>query len=77
MTVAIAERTMASEKEPKTLSVRLHMDVIKSARIIAAYQGVQMTDLLSDILRPILARIEKQEVDKRSSSEKQAKGGKP
>jgi hypothetical protein len=77
MTTAVAEKPMADEKEPKTLSVRLHMDVIKSARIIAAYQGVQMTDLLSDILRPVLARIEKQEVDKRAGIGKQAKGGKP
>jgi hypothetical protein len=57
---------MAYDK--KTLSVKLTTDVIESARIISAFRGVSMTDLLSDILRPILKSIEAEEAAKRYPS---------
>lgn len=70
MTTALLDRPMADEK-PKTLSVKLRMHVIESARIVAAYRNETITDLLSDILEPILAQMEREEVAKRS------KGGRP
>jgi hypothetical protein len=56
--------TMVNEK-PKTLSVKLEMDVIESARIVTAYRGVTMTELLSQILRPALIKMEQDEIAKR------------
>jgi hypothetical protein len=44
------------------------MDVIESARIVAAYRGEQISDMLSDILRPILAKMERDEMDRRIRS---------
>jgi hypothetical protein len=51
--------------KPKTLSVKLHMDVIESARIVAAMRNEQISDMLSDMLRPILAKIEREEMERR------------
>lgn len=69
---AVLELPMAEDK-PKTLSVKLEMDVIESARIVTAYKGESMTELLSKILRPILAKMEQEEIAKRSKEAK--KGG--
>ncbi len=55
-----------AEKKASTLSVKLHMDVIKAARTVASLRGVTMTDLLSDMLREDLKRFEKEEVAKRA-----------
>ena len=56
----------SSEDKPATLSVKLHMDVIETARIVAAYRNEAITDLLSDILRPILLGLEQEETAKRA-----------
>lgn len=73
MSRAVLELPMADEKS-KTLSVKLHIDVIESARIVAAYRGEAMTDMLSDILRPILVKMEREEVARRAKEEKPTKG---
>ncbi len=65
MTTALLDSPMADAK-PKTLSTKLHMDVVESARIVAAYKNEQIADLLSNILRPILADLEKDETAKRA-----------
>ncbi len=72
MANALLEPPMSTEK-PKTLSIKLHMDVIESARIVAAFRGVAMTDMLSDILRPVLAEMEREEIAKRAKG-RAAKG---
>lgn len=64
-----AKPTMADDK-PKTLSVKLHIDVIESARIVAAYRNESMTDMLSEILRPVLTKMERDEVTRRTGGEK-------
>ena len=64
MSAATLESPM-SEAKPKTLSVKLHIDVIEAARIVTAYRNESMTDLLSDLLRPVLAQMEAEEVAKR------------
>lgn len=66
MATALLERSIVADDKPKTLSAKLTVDVIESARIIAAIRGVTITDLLSDILRPILAEIEREELSKRT-----------
>jgi hypothetical protein len=58
----------------ETLSVKLHTDVIEAARIVGADRNESMTDMLSDILRPILARMEQEEVSRRTRPAK-VKGG--
>lgn len=55
-----------AEARPKTLSVKLHMDVVESARIVGAFRNEPMTDMLSSILRPILAKMEREEIAKRA-----------
>lgn len=47
----------------------------EAARIVSAYRGDTMTDMLSEILRPILAKTEGEEIVKRSKATK-GKGGK-
>lgn len=66
MATELMEPPMADEK-PKTLSTKLHIDVVESARIVAAYRGETITDMLSDLLRPILRGMEQEEVAKRTS----------
>jgi hypothetical protein len=72
-TLSRVDEPMVSEK-PKALSVKLHMDIVESARIVTAYRNESMTDMLSNLLRPILAKMEQEEVAKRRNPPK-AKGG--
>ncbi|MFI5454197.1 MAG: hypothetical protein ACHRXM_01980 [Isosphaerales bacterium] len=67
MPTAILDLPMADEK-PKTMSVKLPMDVLESARIVSAFRGGTMTDLMADILRPALAKMEQEEMARRSQS---------
>lgn len=67
MATALLDPPMADEK-PKTMSVKLPMDVIESARIVAAYRGETMADLMADILRPELARMEQDEMARRTQA---------
>lgn len=61
---------------PTTESVKLPADVVESARIVSAYTGESMTDIMGDILRPVLAKRERDEVAKRErATRKAAKGG--
>jgi hypothetical protein len=73
MVAGTLDRPMADEK-PKTLSVKLRMSVIESARIVAAYRNEPIADMLSDILEPILSKMEREEVAKRLDQPK-SKGG--
>lgn len=59
-----------ADKKPPTLSVKLHMDVIESARVVAALRGVTMTDLISGMLRDDLSRMEHEEIVKRAKASK-------
>ncbi|HVP10928.1 MAG TPA: hypothetical protein VMV94_07015 [Phycisphaerae bacterium] len=45
-------------------SVKLNQRTAKLARIVSAYRDESITDLLSDILEPILARLEQEEIVK-------------
>jgi hypothetical protein len=65
MTIETLDPPMAEEK-PKTLSVKLRIKAIESARIVAAYRNETLTDLISDIIEPVLAKMEKEEVAKRN-----------
>lgn len=49
-------------------SVKLHMDVIETARIVSAYRNETLTDMLGNMLRPLLTRMEQEEVAKRSKT---------
>lgn len=62
-------------KKATTQPVKLHLDVIESARIVAAYRGEPIQDLLSDILRPILAKMEREETARRAKRTQGPKGG--
>jgi hypothetical protein len=72
--VAEGQEWDGSDDDPGYLSAKLPVDVIESARIVAAYRGETITEMLGDILRPILADMEKEEVAKRSKAPK-GKGG--
>jgi hypothetical protein len=69
MTTGTVDGPMADDK-PKTLSVKLPMDVVESARVAAACRNVSMTDMLGDILRPIITKIEQEEIAKRTKATK-------
>ena len=67
MSTGMLDPPMADEK-PKTMSIKLPMDVIESARIVSAYRGATMTDLMGEILRPVLAKMEQEEIAKRTQT---------
>jgi hypothetical protein len=50
------------------LSIKLDADLVQSARLIAALTGEDQQDLLARILRPILTRMEAEELAKRVAS---------
>jgi hypothetical protein len=75
MHAGLVDSTMTDEK-PKLMSVKIPMDVLESARIVSAYRGVTMTELIGDILRPALAKLEQEEITKRSQGATRRKGGK-
>ena len=54
-------------------SVKLDDDVIETARIVAAYRGEPMADVLGDILRPVLARMEQEAREARAAKETSGK----
>jgi hypothetical protein len=62
-----------ADTAPKTLSAKLPMDVVESARIVAAYRNEQIGDLLGGILRPILAKMEQEEQAKRNKAKGSAR----
>lgn len=53
---------------PVMESVKLPADVMESARIVAAYTGGSMAELLGDILRPVLAKMEREEFARRKQA---------
>jgi hypothetical protein len=66
-----------SGERPKVQSVKLELDVIESARIVASCRGETLATMLSEILRPILAKMEREEMQKRlSQSAKSPRRGK-
>lgn len=69
MTTGTLGQSMTGEK-PKPLSVKLRPETVEAARIVAVYRGVTITDLLSDILDPILAKMEYEEVTRRTKASK-------
>lgn len=73
MTALCMESTPMAGEKPRTLSVKLEMDVVEAARIVTAYRDESMTELLSAILRPVLSKMEAEEIAKRMK----AKGAKP
>jgi hypothetical protein len=61
---------MARKKAIPTVQVRVGRDVAQLASIVAAYRETQMSDLLSDILRPVLQKMHAQEIAKTESKSK-------
>lgn len=72
MPAALLEPTTMAEPKHRTLSVKLEMDVVEAARIVTAYRDESMTELLSKILRPILAKMEQDEMAKRMKATRKA-----
>lgn len=63
---------MASDKQ-QTQSIKIEMDVVESARIVAAFRGISMTELVGSILRPALAKLEQEEMAKRTKAIRRTK----
>lgn len=52
----------AMPRKPKRndIAVKVDVEVVREARIVAAFEEVQLAELLSEILRPIISkRLEK------------------
>ncbi len=58
-------QVMAKRKIPPTVQVRVSQDVAELAQIVAAFRRMRVSDLLTEILRPILTRMESEEIAKR------------
>jgi hypothetical protein len=67
-TATAERRTMAKRRadKPALESVKLPADVMESARIVAAYTGEPMAEMLGNMLRPLLAKREREEAEKRA-----------
>jgi hypothetical protein len=78
-TALLEPQTMAAQspKPPDTQSVKLKMDVIESARIVASCRRESITDLLSDILRPIVQKMEREEMTRRLKAGEPVRGPLP
>lgn len=66
---AMLQGAMAKKKG---ISVQIDEDVVKSARLVSALVDKPMSALISEILRPILAKMEADELARRA----RPKGGK-
>jgi hypothetical protein len=64
MVTALPERRMAKKKAVPTVQVRVAQDVAQLAAIVAAYRDIASSDLLNEILRPVLQKMHAQEVAK-------------
>jgi hypothetical protein len=64
---------MATEK-PESRSLKMPLDVLETAKIVAALKGQPMTELIGDILRPALAKMEREELAKRAKAQKAPRG---
>jgi hypothetical protein len=73
MSSLFVEHSLATKKRKSPsvtpLSAKLPADVVESARIVAAFRNQSMADLLGDILRPILKKMEKDEITKRAKND--------
>jgi hypothetical protein len=49
----------------KGISVQIDDDVVKSAKLVSALTDKPMATLISEILRPVLAKMEAEEMAKR------------
>lgn len=58
---------VARKKAVPTVQVRVSQDVAELAAIVAAYQRKQVSDTLSEILRPILQQMHAAEVARASA----------
>jgi hypothetical protein len=63
MTTALRDAPMAKKKGT---SVQIDDDVVKSARLVSALTDKPMSTLISDLLRPVLAKMENDELAKRT-----------
>lgn len=64
----VSERPAMAKRradKPALESVKLPADVMGSARIVAAYTGESIAEMLGDMLRPLLAKREREEALKR------------
>jgi hypothetical protein len=64
MSVAMIRESVASMGKARG-PMRLDDDVIESLGIVSAYTGKSMKTLASEILRPVLLRMEQEQVQKR------------
>lgn len=74
MPAALLSAPPMPPSKQQTQSVKLEIDVVEAARIVTAFRNVSMTELLSEILRPALAKMEQEEMAKRMKSSRKAKG---
>lgn len=67
-------RPKAKDKaKPSTLSVKLNMDVIELARVVAAIDNRPIGEMVSELVRPILTRMRRERMTRILQSD-QAKG---
>jgi len=53
-------------EKPRTEAVKIANDVLESAKLVATMRKQRVSDLLTEILRPIVAKMEKAEIAKRT-----------
>ena len=65
MTLRSGDENMGRKKTaPPSKSVRIHEDVYDSAMIVAGYEHQDMTQFLSELLRPIIKELHLKHAEK-------------
>ena len=75
MVTDLLDPPMATEM-PKTMPVKLYSDVVDSSRLVSAIRIEPISDMIRDILRPILAKMGQAEMGRQmGTAAHAAKGG--
>jgi hypothetical protein len=64
------ERPMAKRND---VTIKVDADVVRDAKLVAVYRGTSVAELISEILRPIVAKMLEEEQAKHSKANR---GGK-
>jgi hypothetical protein len=74
MSVGLLESGMTTKR--KDVAVKIDVEVIAEAKMVAASRGVTLAEYLSDMLRPIVRRDLQGETSKRLQDKKPTRRGK-
>lgn len=73
MSPLLVERPMARRND---VAVKIDAEVVRKARIVAAYKGLALAEYVSELMRPLVERDLEHEQEKERKSKANPRGGK-